>query len=406
MATRKNLKKTGKKRIKPKGGAKKRKTVRGGVWPWPWTKPKLKVEETTYSPFHDQTKDKDCDIEAMPFFKRAIYDLFLVYSKEDIVKKGILKDKWFSDLDNNQNVIPRLKFCRDRQNRSLLYIAIEYQEFIFIRDLIKKGYCKPQMDNINMELELILDKSYIWHNNKDIYYEIMDLVIEDTPNVDLEYIIESATNDTPNILIILTMFKRKGKLNINSVSEENQCKLLLILFNISGKYVYDFGLQKYLELLEFIINKINIDLNQQIKVLFNTILHTLVKEILTTFTDFSLSTYILDRKKNVFSEKINFLIKHGADFYFIDKDKKQVLDYIAESKISEKEKIKLVEQMTLLVNKNLKHEFMRSYVVKQQVSDARERNERNKLVNKTDVSNPNFGLTSTEIKQVLETDSE
>jgi hypothetical protein len=31
MATRKNLKKTGKKRIKPKGGAKKRKTVRGGV---------------------------------------------------------------------------------------------------------------------------------------------------------------------------------------------------------------------------------------------------------------------------------------------------------------------------------------------------------------------------------------
>lgn len=37
MATRKNFKKTGKKRIKPKGGAKKRKTVRGGVWPW--TKP-------------------------------------------------------------------------------------------------------------------------------------------------------------------------------------------------------------------------------------------------------------------------------------------------------------------------------------------------------------------------------
>ncbi len=31
MATRKNFKKTGKKRIKPKGGAKKRKTVRGGV---------------------------------------------------------------------------------------------------------------------------------------------------------------------------------------------------------------------------------------------------------------------------------------------------------------------------------------------------------------------------------------
>ena len=30
MATRKNFKKTGKKRIKPKGGAKKRKTVRGG----------------------------------------------------------------------------------------------------------------------------------------------------------------------------------------------------------------------------------------------------------------------------------------------------------------------------------------------------------------------------------------
>ena len=37
MATRKNLKKTGKKRIKPKGGAKKRKTVRGGMWPF--TKP-------------------------------------------------------------------------------------------------------------------------------------------------------------------------------------------------------------------------------------------------------------------------------------------------------------------------------------------------------------------------------
>jgi hypothetical protein len=34
MATRKNFKKTGKKRIKPKGGAKKRKTVRGGVWPF------------------------------------------------------------------------------------------------------------------------------------------------------------------------------------------------------------------------------------------------------------------------------------------------------------------------------------------------------------------------------------
>jgi hypothetical protein len=32
MATRKNFKKTGKKRIKPKGGAKKRKTVRGGVF--------------------------------------------------------------------------------------------------------------------------------------------------------------------------------------------------------------------------------------------------------------------------------------------------------------------------------------------------------------------------------------
>jgi hypothetical protein len=32
MATRKNLKNTGKKRIKPKGGVKKRKTVRGGVF--------------------------------------------------------------------------------------------------------------------------------------------------------------------------------------------------------------------------------------------------------------------------------------------------------------------------------------------------------------------------------------
>lgn len=32
MATRKNFKKTGRKRIKPKGGAKKRKTVRGGMF--------------------------------------------------------------------------------------------------------------------------------------------------------------------------------------------------------------------------------------------------------------------------------------------------------------------------------------------------------------------------------------
>ena len=34
MATRKNFKKTGRKRIKPKGGAKKRKTVRGGGEEW------------------------------------------------------------------------------------------------------------------------------------------------------------------------------------------------------------------------------------------------------------------------------------------------------------------------------------------------------------------------------------
>ena len=363
MATRKNLKKTGKKRIKPKGGAKKRKTVRGGMWSWTKPKPKLPVAETAYSPFHDQTKH--CDDEAMELFTDLINFLNLINSSR-INKKYIDEyiDAWISDVDKNQTVKESLQFCRDKDNRSLLYHVIRHEFFYLIPFLIEDLKFKPKIEDIEMEIKLFLSKdpyqNYEFKNNKsgsykldyDKHKEIMDLLVTETaPQVDLDYIIGLATCKTPNILIILTMLKEKDKLSINGVSRIKQCKLLLILFNMNDSYSYinNFGLPKYFELLEFIISKFNFDLNEKCEGSdlgigkfipdlnkkcegSDPILHTLVKEYFTTFTDFTLIDITLSMKKQVFFEKINFLIKHHADINIKNKDDKTIFDLFKDIK--------------------------------------------------------------------------
>ena len=277
MATLKNFKKTGKKRIKSKGGAKKQKTVRGGMNP----------NLATYSPFHDPD-------QTMTFFKRAIT---LLYTATKMDKKlwNIGMNEWYDDLEKNKQAMNKLKLCRDNKNRSLLYRAIEHvmlddtnlEIFNLISILIKKFMFKPEIDDIKMEIKVFLyEEPYFESTVYTKHNEIMDLMVtEDAPNVDLNYIIEIATHYTPNILIILTMLKEKGKLSINSVSEEKQRKLLLILLtmNESDYYIIHFDFPKYFKLLEFIISTFNIDLNKFEG--FDTILHIMVKDYFTTLKD-------------------------------------------------------------------------------------------------------------------------
>ena len=198
---------------------------------------------------------------------------------------------------------------------------------------------KPEIEDIKMEIKCFLDKEP--YSESTVYkkhYAIMELLVtEDAPNVDLNYIIEIATHDTPNILIILKMLKEKGKLSINSVSEENQRKLLLILLtmNESDYYIFHFQYQNYFKLLEFIISTFNIDLNEFEG--FDTILHIMVKDYFTTLKDLKtkkkktrdsslLYLNIYNRKKKVFVEKIKFLIKHGAYINKKNKDDKTIFD--------------------------------------------------------------------------------
>ena len=88
MATRKNFKKTGRKRIKPKGGAKKRKTVRGGMFLF---KSSVKVHPTP--------------ITAEQWFsqiERVSNDLKTAYKKtgnENTAATSILSDK-YNNLKN------------------------------------------------------------------------------------------------------------------------------------------------------------------------------------------------------------------------------------------------------------------------------------------------------------------
>jgi hypothetical protein len=349
MATRKNLKKTGKKRIKPKGGAKKRKTVRGGVFSFLKRKkvhlepaPGEVIDTTTYSVLHDQTKQ--CDVEAMEFFTDLI-------DVSEVNKQYI--DAWIDDVNSNQPVKDTLIRCVDKNKRSLLYHAIGREIFELIPFLIEELQFKPTIEDIQMEIKLFLNKdpyqNYDFKPNKSGSYKldyknhekIMDLLVtETTLQVNLDYIIGLATCKTPNILIILTMLNEKGKLSINSVSEENQRKLLLILFNMkdSEDYIIPFGLQKYFELLEFIISTFKFDLNITCQG-SDTILHTLVKEYFTTFTNFRLSNFELENKKTVFFGKINFLIEHGADINIKNKDGKTIFDLFEDIKTDNNEDV-------------------------------------------------------------------
>jgi hypothetical protein len=157
MATRKNLKKTGKKRIKPKGGAKKRKTVRGGVFSFlksakvhPKPINELTVEEwfstisTVFDGLKKALKQKPPNQKLTEMYYTEFLNLHKIFKNEEFVRN--LKN-FLLNLNNEEDLEAKLKILSEVD-----FIDDDYKEKIRseFKEKIRKKNNNEFMSNLNL----------------------------------------------------------------------------------------------------------------------------------------------------------------------------------------------------------------------------------------------------------------
>jgi len=123
---RKNFKKTGKKRIKPKGGAKKRKTVRGGMFAF--------LRSATVNPF--------IPIDGENNWFSTLQHLETSYNNKEELEKDQKYQKYINEFKNNNLFREYIfKYIHSLEQQDF----IRKLDFIEVRGLLNKSQVEEQI---------------------------------------------------------------------------------------------------------------------------------------------------------------------------------------------------------------------------------------------------------------------
>jgi hypothetical protein len=261
MATRKNFKKTGKKRIKPKGGAKKRKTVRGGVFSffkrknakvYPTQINELTVKEIVYNILKNSENGINTTKTELEKLEKILLTLSQDEFNETIAK---LKEKnIYNDSDIND-----IKYKR-RENNNL-----QFNEALRIlnKGNINKGNTdinrvdqhasrhqldntrRPQLDALAIPGIQTMIRTYGIEkdNNKELYIFLITTGYKD--------LTELTTDERDTLFYFKTFFDTKNKikdwLKIRSEEQKQECIPILIKLGFIKEEDIQYNIFDFLE---------------------------------------------------------------------------------------------------------------------------------------------------------------